>query len=106
TKEPEPVKVASSPPPPPPPHPAPFWIPRRVAGVGGAGFGLAAIGSAIVLGLSANDAKSAFDVDHMQESFDHASSLQTWTNVAFVSGAVFLIGGAALVLWPDPESGG
>lgn len=102
--EPEPVK----PPPieaPPPPPPQPYWIPRRVIGVGVAGVGVAALGSAIILGLSANDAKDAYGAGPTRESFDHASSLGTWTNVALVSSALLVAGGAVLVLWPDKDDG-
>lgn len=102
--EPEPP-VAPEPAPPPPPAPPPFWITRRVVGVGVAGVGLAALGSGIVLGLNANDAKTAYDAGPTRESFDHASSLQTWTNVALISSAVLVAGGVALVLWPDKDEG-
>jgi len=93
-------------PPPPPPPRVQFWTTRRVAGVGVAGVGVAALGATIVLGLEAGSAKTAYDAGPTRESFDHASSLQTWTNVALVSGAVLVAGGVALVLWPDPDGEG
>jgi hypothetical protein len=104
--EPEPVK--------PPPVVAPatpsartqFWITRRVIGVGVAGLGVAALGSGIVLGLEADSAKTAYDAGPTRESFDHASSLQTWTNVALISGALMVAGGVALVVWPDADGQG
>ena len=103
----EPVKpppvIVAPPPPPPRMH---FWTTRRVAGVGVAGVGVAALGATIVLGLEANSAKTAYDAGPTRESFDHASSLQTWTNVALVSSVVLVAGGAVLVLWPDPDGEG
>jgi hypothetical protein len=103
--EPEPVK-----PPPvveaPPPPPRPYWITRRVVGVGVGGVGIAALGSAIILGTSANSAKTAYDAGPTREAFDHASSLETWTNVALVSGFVLVAGAVALVLWPDRDGEG
>jgi len=102
--EPEPVKQAPAPVAAPAPLPrASFWITRRVVGVGVSSVGLAALGSAIVLGLNANDAKTAYDAGPTRESFDHASSLQTWTNVALVTGALLVAGGVALVAWPDKD---
>lgn len=103
--EPEPVK----PPPvvePPPPPPRPYWITRRVVGVGVGGVGIAALGSAVILGTSANSAKTAYNAGPTREGFDHASSLQTWTNVALVSGFVLVAGAVVLVVWPDRDGEG
>ncbi|MEA2748391.1 MAG: hypothetical protein QOI41_2534 [Myxococcales bacterium] len=105
TKEPEPVK-----PPPvveaPPPPPRPYWITRRVIGVGVGGIGIAALGSAIILGTNANSAKTAYEAGPTREAFDHASSLQTWTNVALISGAVLVAGAVVLVVLPDNNGEG
>ncbi|MBS2016961.1 MAG: hypothetical protein JST00_29005 [Deltaproteobacteria bacterium] len=107
------AKVDVEPPKPPPPVESPkppplrsssYWIPRRLVGIGATGVGAAFLASGIVLGLNANDAGVAYDVKPTRESFDHASSLQTWTNVAFISSAIFVAGGLALVLWPDKDS--
>jgi hypothetical protein len=105
--EPEPTKTApvAEQPIAPPPR-ADYWITRRVAGVGVAGVGIAALGGAIVLGINANSAKDAYDAGPTRASFDHASSLQTWTNVALVSGVVLVAGGVALVVWPDKDGEG
>ncbi len=103
--EPEPIKRVVVAPQPPPPRLESFWITRRVVGVGLAGVGLAALGSGIVLGLEANSAKDAYDAGPTRQSFDHASSLQTWTNIALVSGVVLVAGGIALVVIPDSSEG-
>jgi len=102
----EPVKPPPVAPPPPPPPRTQYWTTRRVAGVGVAGVGVAALGATLVLGLEANRAKTAYEAGPTRESFDHASSLQTWTNVALVSSVVLVAGGVALVLWPDPDGEG
>lgn len=111
----EEVKPKEEPPPPPKvePPPAPalqaapssFWTLRRVIGVGVGGVGIAAIGATAILGINANDAKDAYDAGPTRASFDHASSLQTWTNVMLVSSIVLVAGGAALVLIPDKNAG-
>ena len=103
--DPEPTKPAPVETAPAAPRPRePFWITRRVAGVGVAGVGLAALGSGIILGLNANDAMTAYDAGPTRESFDHASSLQAWTNVALITGGVLIAGGAALVLVPGADA--
>ncbi len=104
--EPEPVKPPPVVEPPPPPPPPPYWITRRVIGVGVGGIGIAALGSAIILGSNANGAKTAYDAGPTREAFDHASSLQTWTNVALISGAVLVAGAVVLVVLPDRSGEG
>jgi hypothetical protein len=105
--KPDPVVVKPEPvaPPRPPPPRESFWITRRVIGVGVAGVGVAALGSGIILGLQANSAEKAFNAGPTQESFDHASSLQTWTNVMLIAGGVLIAGGIALVVIPDKDEG-
>jgi hypothetical protein len=106
--EPQPApEVKPEPKPSLPPAPAPvalqesFWTLRRVAGVGVAGLGVAALGATAILGINANEAGDAYAAAPTRAGFDHASSLQTWTNVALVSGLVLAAGGAVLVFWPD-----
>jgi len=103
--EPEPARPAAAVVAPPPPRQETYWIARRVIGVGVAGVGLAALGSGIILGLQANSAKDAYDAGPTRESFDHASSLQTWTNVSLIAGGVLIAGGIALVVIPDKDEG-
>jgi hypothetical protein len=64
------------------------------------GFGGSALLSGIVLGLQAKSARDAYDAAPTQAGYNHASALQTWTNVAFIGGAVFAVGGVALEFWP------
>jgi tetratricopeptide (TPR) repeat protein len=99
-------KVEAPPPPPPPPAPPPpeeWWNARRGIGVGVVGLGVATLAGALILGLNANDARDAYNAAPSQSGYDHASSLQTWTNVTLLSGVVLAAGGAALVLWPTPK---
>lgn len=101
--EPEPVKEVDEParPEPPPPRARePFWNTMRVVGVGIAGVGVAALGAGAILGTSANGAKDAYDAAPTRAAFDHASSLETWTNVALISGALLVAGGVVLVVLP------
>jgi hypothetical protein len=103
--KPEPEPEPEKPPPPPEPVPArlrepPFWTTLKVVGVGVGGVGLAALGASAILGTSALGAKEAYDAAPSRAGFDHASSLETWTNVALISGAVLVAGGVALVLFP------
>ncbi|MFO0736189.1 MAG: hypothetical protein U0270_09925 [Labilithrix sp.] len=81
----------------------PFWTTPKVIGVGVAGVGVAALAGAIVLGLNAKDAESAYQSAPTRPAFDHASSLQTWTNVSIIAGAALVAGGIALVVVPIGE---
>ncbi|MBX3262855.1 MAG: hypothetical protein KIS78_33495 [Labilithrix sp.] len=103
--DPEPVAEAPAPASeaPPPRLREPFWTTMRVIGVGVAGVGVAALGAGAILGTSANGAKEAYDAAPSRAAFDHASSLETWTNVALISGAVLVAGGIALVVVPLGE---
>jgi hypothetical protein len=78
----------------------PFWTTPKVIGVGVAGVGVATLIGSIILGLNAKDAESAYHDAPTRPAFDHASSLQTWTNISIVAGAVLVAGGVALVAVP------
>ena len=102
-------KAESAPPPAEEPLPAigassPTREIRRDVGFGVAGAGIASLGAGIILGVSALSARDAYNAAPTQVAYDHASSLQTWTDVAFIAGGVFVAAGAALVLWPAPAS--
>lgn len=78
---------------------------RRTVGLVTMGFGVATLVSGVVIGLQALDARDAYNAAPTQPSFDHASSLQSWTNIGLIGGGIFLLGGAALVFWPFHGSG-
>lgn len=75
----------------------------RFIGFGLIGAGVVAGASTIVLGLSANDARDAYNAAPSQSAYDHGNALATWTNVAWITGAVLVAGGVALVLIPGPK---
>jgi hypothetical protein len=78
----------------------PSFPARKVLGIGFIGTGLAAAGAATILGLEALGSKDAYQAHPNRESFDHASSMQTMTNIAWASAAVMTVAGVTLVLWP------
>jgi hypothetical protein len=92
---------APLPPPPPPLTVATRATPvRRTLGfvvLGAAGVALVAGG---VLGVEALAARDANNSAPTRASYDHALSLASWADVAFVAGGVLAAGGLALVLWP------
>lgn len=104
--DPEPVKAnAPSPPSHVDPVPSrlrepPFWTTFKVAGVGLAGIGVAALGATAILGTSAEGAKEAYEAAPSRAGFDHASSLETWTNVSLVAGAALVASGVAFLVIP------
>jgi hypothetical protein len=102
---PKPVEPPPTPPAPPPPSEATGWTKtRHTIGLVALGFGGSALLSGIVLGIQGKSAKDAYDAAPTQAGYDHASALQTWTNVAFIGGAVFAVGGAALEFWPASKA--
>lgn len=72
---------------------------------GAAAFGLAGATTiaAVVLGVSALDAREAYRGSRTQGAFDHVRYLEGWTNAAWVTSLVFAAGGAALFFWPAPK---
>lgn len=84
----------------------PFWTTPRAIGVGVAGFGVATLVATAILGTQASSAGDAYKAGPTRASFDHASGLQTWTNVTLVAGLVFLAGGIALVAIPIGQDKG
>jgi hypothetical protein len=96
-----------TPPPPEPPRPATAssgfdW--KMTVGVAALGVGGGTLLAGVVLGIEAVGAKNAYVASPAQATLDHASQLQTWTNVAFIAGGVFAAGGLALVLWPSHKA--
>ena len=78
---------------------------KTTVGVAALGAGGGTLLAGVILGLEAEDAKNAYGAAPAQATYNHASGLQTWTNVAFIAGGVFAAGGLALVLWPSPKAG-
>lgn len=94
---------------PPPPEPAPQpthgdW--RTPVGIAATGVGGATLLAGVLLGVEANDAKNAYVASPAQATYNHASSLQTWTNVAFIAGGVITAAGVVLIVWPALGSSG
>ena len=106
------VEAPKAAPPPPPPEkvvtvevegpPRLSWM--KAAGFGALGLGVMGCVSAIVLGISANDAGDAYNAAPSQAAYDHANGLATWTTVAWITGGIFVAGGVALVLIPEKKA--
>jgi len=77
--------------------------PRKYLGFGALGLGVASLGAAVVLGVSALDARDAYNTSRTQDAYDHVRSVQAWSNVALVTGIVLVAGGITLVLWPTDK---
>ena len=101
-------KADTRPPPPPVVVPTPTTPTgvevRRTIGLVTIGFGAAVLTSGAILGLQALDARDAYNATPSRGGFDHADSLQNWTNIAFVTGGILAAGGLALVLWPHKSA--
>jgi hypothetical protein len=106
TAPPAPAPDAHAPPAPAPaPSPAPSAHPahgdwRTPVGIAATGVGGATLLAGVLLGFEANDAKNAYVAAPAHATYDHASTLQTWTDVAFIAGGVITAAGVALILWP------
>ena len=71
-----------------------------VVGIALVGAGAAAeIGAALLWG-AALEAGSAYRQQPTEAAFDHARSLESWTNATLVAGGVVAIAGVACLLWP------
>ncbi len=102
----EPPRKEETPPPPPPPPPAvppPSGGWRQPVGFATVGVCGALLLSGVVLGCEAIGPLDVYRGNPTQGSYDHASELQAWTNVAFIAGGVLAAGGIALVVWPSPK---
>jgi hypothetical protein len=69
--------------------------------LGAAGVALLA---GLLLGAEALSAKDVYDSAHTPAAYNHASNLQTWTNVAYASSGTLLAFGVVFVLWPSPHT--
>lgn len=97
---PPPLPVA----PPPVVAPEPEKMPvTRIVGIGAIGASIAMGVATIALGVSALDAKSAYDAAPSRAAFDHANGLATWTNVGWITALVLAGAGVTLVLLPGPK---
>ncbi len=74
---------------------------KKPVGIAATGVGGATLLAGVLLGFEATDAKNAYVAAPAHATYDHASALQTWTNVAFIAGGVITAGGLALILWPS-----
>ena len=70
-------------------------------GIAATGVGGATLLAGVLLGFEANDANNAYVAPPAHATYDHASALQAWTNVAFIAGGVITAGGLALIFWPS-----
>ena len=77
--------------------------PWLTVGWAATGAGLAALGGAALLGMSAQDAEDSFKAGPTRESFDHAKALETRTNVMLVVGSVLTAGGVAIVVFESTK---
>ena len=74
--------------------------PWKTVGFIGIGAGVAALGGALVLGLSAKDAEDTYKKRPTRETLDHAKGLESSTNIMLVVGGVITAVGVTLVVWP------
>jgi hypothetical protein len=103
--KPEPAPALTAPPGPSPATSSGIDL-RRSLGFAAAGAGIASIGAGVVLGVSALSARDAYNAAPTLAAYNHATGLQTWTDVAFIAGGALAVGGAALILWPSPRAKG
>ena len=77
-----------------------FWTTSRAIGVGVTGFGVASLVATAILGSNANSAKDAYDAAPSKKGYDHAHSMQTWTNLSLAAGLLLAAGGIVLIAVP------
>ncbi len=71
-----------------------------------AGAGLATLGGAALLGVSASSAEDTYKRSPTRATLDHARGLETRTNVLLVVGGVLTVGGVGLVVWQSTKAPG
>jgi hypothetical protein len=77
---------------------------KKAAGFSAIGVGAMSWVSAVILGLSAQEAGDAYNIAPTRSALDHANGLATWSTVAWVAGGVFVAGGVVLVILPEGGS--
>ncbi len=77
--------------------------PLKTVGFVVTGVGVGALGGAVLLGLSANSARDAYNGTPSQGTYDHAKSLESTTNVMFIAGGVLTAAGVGLVIWQSTK---
>jgi hypothetical protein len=77
---------------------------RTPVGIAATGVGGATLLAGVLFGVEANDAKNAYTAAPAQATYNHASSMQTWTNVALIAGGVITAVGVTLIVWPALSS--
>jgi hypothetical protein len=96
-----PLPCVSSSPPAPPPAPVPV---RKFIGIGVLGAGVAAAGAAAFLGAEALGSRDAYNAHPTLQGYEHASSMQTATNVAWVAAGILGAAGITLIFWPSGKA--
>lgn len=77
---------------------------RKSAGLVLAGVGAAGLLSSLIIWNQAQGAKDAYDVRPTQEALDHGQSMERWTNITLITGAVLLAAGVTLYVIPSGKS--
>ncbi|MGE0322455.1 MAG: hypothetical protein AB7S68_09130 [Polyangiaceae bacterium] len=88
-------------------EPEPKESPWKTVGFITAGAGVASLLGGVLLGLSAQDAETAYKAGPTRESFDHAKGLESKTNIMLIAGGVLTAAGVTLIVWqPGASEGG
>jgi hypothetical protein len=67
------------------------------------GAGVSAFVGASVLGLAANDAEATFQARPSRETYDHAKTLETSTNVMLAAGVLLSGAGVGIIIWQGAQ---